>query len=289
MFPLGYYKPKTKYGFKVCKENDLNDCQLKYSDNERYIYQASDREYKKETERYELHGKTIYRTKAFVFKYKSVKLRLDEGLIKGENGNADSCKEGYRICGKFHVGQFPPYTILCFPWEYECPFYNIKGTQTPLSGSPYTGYVRMDEYHVLNFARYTENDYILGIFSGFFYNPMVQKENVAKLPFEFFSTITPTRQETVFSMEPFDLRDIFKENNIYSHYLDFYLKDSPIDTNNTFRFSLMVRFQNIWDLEKKCNVKKEPREEYVFHNYDGECLTMIEQFRCKSKQYRKII
>ena len=108
ILPLGYYKPKTKYEFKVCNKNDENDCQLRYSDDENYIVQASDRVYNQVKERYELHGKSINRLKAFVFKYKSVKLRLDEGLIKGENGAADSCKEGYKICGKFHAGQFPP-------------------------------------------------------------------------------------------------------------------------------------------------------------------------------------
>ena len=109
----------------------------------------------------------------------------------------------------------------------------------------------MDEYHYLNFQRYTENDYILGIFNGFFYNSVAQKDNINKLPFEFSFNITTTRYENVFSMEPFDLRSIFKENNIYCHYLDFYLKDAKIDTNDTFRFYLNAGFNNIWALEKK--------------------------------------
>ena len=139
----------------------------------------------------------------------------------------------------------------------------------------------MDEYHYLNFQRYTENDYILGIFNGFFYNSVAQKDNINKLPFEFSFNITTTRYENVFSMEPFDLRSIFKENNIYCHYLDFYLKDSKIDTNDTFRFYLNAGFNNIWALEKKCNVKKEPKEEYAFDNYDNDCITMIEHIEPK--------
>ena len=274
VFRLGYYEPRNKYEFVVCKENDLNDCQLRYSDNESYTVLASDRDYKKVTERNELHGRSIYRTHSFIFKYKSVKLKLDEGLIKGENGEPDSCKEGYRICGKFHKNQFPPYTILCFPWEYDCPFKNIKGAVGKLS--QFTEQKEMEKSQILNFARYTEEDFIQGIFAGFMYYPMYQKENLNKMPFSFTNN-TASRYESVFgSSGTIDIRELFKENNIYSHYLDFYLKDMKIDSNMTYRLSLSAKFMNIWNFEKKCYLKKEQREEYLFDNYDDDCLTMIE-------------
>ena len=53
---------------------------LRYSNETTYTPKASDREYKKVTDRYEMHGKTLYRTHSYVFKYESVKLKLDEGF-----------------------------------------------------------------------------------------------------------------------------------------------------------------------------------------------------------------
>lgn len=38
------------------KEDDSNDCQLKYSDNETYTVKKSDRKYKNVPKRKELHG-----------------------------------------------------------------------------------------------------------------------------------------------------------------------------------------------------------------------------------------
>ena len=62
------------------KENDSNDCQLKYSDKETYTVKKSDRKYKNVTKRKELHGWSSYRTNSYIFKYKSVKFRINEGL-----------------------------------------------------------------------------------------------------------------------------------------------------------------------------------------------------------------
>ena len=82
---LGYYQPRTKYEFLLCKEDDENDCHLRYSDDEEYVYdQYGDKEYKVVKNRVELHGRSIYRMHSYVFKYESVKLVLDKGFIKGE-------------------------------------------------------------------------------------------------------------------------------------------------------------------------------------------------------------
>ena len=51
------------------KEDNSNDCQLKYSDNETYIVKKSDRKYKNVTKRKELHGWSSYRTNSYIFKY----------------------------------------------------------------------------------------------------------------------------------------------------------------------------------------------------------------------------
>ena len=51
------------------KEDDPNDCQLKYSDNEIYTVKKSDGKYKNVTEIIELHGRSIYRTHSYIFKY----------------------------------------------------------------------------------------------------------------------------------------------------------------------------------------------------------------------------
>ena len=51
------------------KEDDSNDCQLKYSDNETYTVKKCVRKYKNVTKRIELHGKSIYRTHSYIFKY----------------------------------------------------------------------------------------------------------------------------------------------------------------------------------------------------------------------------
>ena len=51
------------------KGDDSNDCQLKYSDNETYTVKKSDRKYKNVTKRIELHGRSIYRTHSYIFKY----------------------------------------------------------------------------------------------------------------------------------------------------------------------------------------------------------------------------
>ena len=56
------------------KEDDPNDCQLRYSDNETYIVKKSGRDYKNITKRIELHGISIYRTHSYIFKYESVNL-----------------------------------------------------------------------------------------------------------------------------------------------------------------------------------------------------------------------
>ena len=72
------------------KEDDPNDWQLKYSDNETYTVKKSDRKYKNVTKRIELHGRSIYRTHSYIFKYESVKLRLNEGLSEDRT----SCIDG---------------------------------------------------------------------------------------------------------------------------------------------------------------------------------------------------
>ena len=268
ILPLGYYQPRYKYGYKLCKEDDSNDCVLKYSDNESYTISKSDGDYKIVSEKYELHGKSLYRMNSYVFKYKSVKLRLNEGL--NEDGN--SCKEGYKICGKFNY-QFKPYTILCFPEEYECPYKNIKGSKTILS-SQFTNYIKIDDGQYLNYARFTEDDYILVVFTGFMFTPLANRDNLDLLPFS-FTNRTASRYESVFN-DLIDMRELFKENNIYSYYLDFHLKNTKLNSNGSYNLYLNTRFQNIWDIEKKCNVKKEPREEYEWDLYDDDCITMIE-------------
>ena len=40
----------------------------------------------------------------YILEYKSVKLEIDEGLIKGDNRIDEACKDGYRSCGKFNKG-----------------------------------------------------------------------------------------------------------------------------------------------------------------------------------------
>ena len=274
LLPLGYYQPKTKYEFKVCKENDLNDCVLRYSNETTYTPKASDREYKKVTDRYEMHGKTLYRTHSYVFKYKSVKLQLGEGLTKDANGNF-VCKEDYRSCGKFSLSPLnSKYPMLCIHWNYDCPYKDIKAGTYKLNG--YSEHIQLENEDFLCFNRYTEKDAIGAIFTGFMYVPMTQQGNLANLPFDFTPTTSSTR-ESVFSSDLIDLRELLKENNIYSHYLDFYLKDIGIDTNSTFRLYFQVRFQNIYkDLDRKCYNKKEAKEEYIYNNYDNDCLTMIE-------------
>ena len=164
--------------------------------------------------------------------------------------------------------------MLCFPWKYDCPYKDIKGGTFKLSG--YSEYIQLENKDFLCFNRYTEKDSIVAIFTGFMYVPMSQQGNLANLPFDFTPT-TSSKRESVFSSDLIDLRELLKENNIYSHYLDFYLKDIGIDTNSTFRLYFQVRFQNIYtDLERKCYNKKEVREEYVYDDYDNDCLTMIE-------------
>ena len=273
LLPLGYYQPKAKYEFKVCKESNLNDCVLRYSNETTYTPIPSDRQYKKTTDRYEMHGKTLYRTNSYVFKYESVKLKLDEGLTKDSNGNF-VCKDGYRSCGKFLLAPLKAkYSMLCFPWDYDCPYKDIKGGSYELNS--YSEHVQLEKEQFLCFERYKETDAIDSVFTGFMYVPHSQQGNLANLPFNFTPT-TQSKRNTIFTMDLIDLRELLKENNIYSHYLDFYLKDIGIDTNNTFRLYFNVRFQRIYDLEKKCYNKKETKEEYVFDNYDNDCLTMIE-------------
>ena len=277
---LGYYQPRTKYEFKVCKEDNLDDCQLRYSDNENYTIKASDRDYKKVVERYEMHGRSINRTHSYIFKYKSVKLKLDEGLIKGENGTEDTCKEGYRSCGKFNKGFFEPYRILCFPEEYDCPYNRIKvsGAQDgKLSG--YEEQIVLEKEQTLNLKRFTKDDFITSIFTGFYFHPFYQKENLNNLPFTF--TNLANNSESIFT-KTIDLRELLKENNIYSHFLDFYFNNVGIDRNNTFLFMLSARFEIIGNLERKCGVKEDPKEEYLFDNYDNDCLSMIEHIRPKN-------
>ena len=273
LLPLGYYQPKAKYEFKVCKESNLNDCVLRYSNETTYTPIPSDRDYKKTTGTYEMHGKTLYRTNSYVFKYESYKLKLDEGLTKDSNGNF-ACKEGYRSCGKFLLAPLKAkYSMLCFPWAYDCPYKDIKGGSYELNS--YSEHVQLEKEQFLCFERYKETDAIDSVFTGFMYVPHSQQGNLANLPFNFTPT-TQSKRNTIFTMDLIDLRELLKENNIYSHYLDFYLKDIGIDTNNTFRLYFNVRFQRIYDLEKKCYNKKEAKEEYVFDNYDNDCLTMIE-------------
>ena len=277
---LGYYQPRTKYEFKVCKEDNPDDCQLRYSDNETYTVKASDRDYKKVVERYEMHGRSINRTHSYIFKYKSVKLKLDEGLIRGENGAADTCKEDYRSCGKFNTGHFGNYKILCFPWAYDCPYKSIK-----VSGSQdgkladYPEQIVLEEFQTLNLRRFTENDIITSLFTGFYFHPFYQKENLDNLPFT-FTTLSNTTY--LIFKETIDLRELLKENNIYSHFLDIYFKNVGIDKNNTFLFTLSARFTPVRNIERKCGVKEEPKEEYLFDNYDNDCLSMIEHIRPKN-------
>ena len=273
VFRLGYYQPKTKYEFTVCKEDDPNDCQLRYSDNETYTVKRADRDYKKVTGRSELHGRSIYRTHSYIFKYDSVKLRLTEGL--SEDGN--SCIEGYRICGKFNSLQVPKLKIkiLCFPEDYDCPFKDIKGSTVPLS-TPYTDHIQLEDNIYLNYYRYTENDFMLEFFSGFMYIPMSDRENIEKLPFSFTNSSSSKYNSVFGASGQIDMRELFKENNIYSHFLDFYLKGITINSNFSYYLSLNTKFVLIENLERKCNVKEEPREEYVFDDYDGDCLSMIE-------------
>ena len=277
---LGYYQPRTKYEFKVCKEDNPDDCQLRYSDNETYTVKASDRDYKKVVERYEMHGRSINRTHSYIFKYKSVKLKLDEGLIRGENGAADTCKEDYRSCGKFNTGYFGNYKILCFPWAYDCPYKSIK-----VSGSQdgkladYPEQIVLEESQTLNLRRFTENDIISSLFTGFYFHPFYQKENLDNLPFTF--TTLSNNSDSIFT-KTIDLRELLKENNIYSHFLDFYFKNVGIDKNNTFLFTLSARFTPVRNIERKCGVKEEPKEEYLFDNYDNDCLSMIEHIHPKN-------
>ena len=273
VFRLGYYQPKTKYEFTVCKEDDPNDCQLRYSDNETYTVKRADRDYKKVTGRSELHGRSIYRTHSYIFKYDSVKLKLTEGL--SEDGT--SCIEGYRICGKFNSLQVPKLKIkiLCFPEDYDCPFKDIKGSTVPLS-TPYTDHIQLEDNIYLNYYRYTENDFMLEFFSGFMYIPMSDRENIEKLPFSFTNSSSSKYNSVFGASGQIDMRELFKENNIYSHFLDFYLKGITINSNFSYYLSLNTKFVLIENLERKCNVKEEPREEYVFDDYDGDCLSMIE-------------
>ena len=71
------------------KEDDSNDCQLKYSDNETYTVKKSDSYYKNIAERIEVHGRSIYRAHSYLFKYESVKLRLNEGLSEDRTACID--------------------------------------------------------------------------------------------------------------------------------------------------------------------------------------------------------
>ena len=71
------------------KEDDPNDCQLKYSDNEIYTVKKSHSDYKNLTEIIELYGRSIYRTHSYIFKYESVKLRLNEGLSEDRTAYID--------------------------------------------------------------------------------------------------------------------------------------------------------------------------------------------------------
>ena len=71
------------------KGDDPNDWQLKYSDNEIYTVKKSDGKYKNVTEIIELHGRSIYRTHSYIFKYESVKLRLNEGLSEDRTAYID--------------------------------------------------------------------------------------------------------------------------------------------------------------------------------------------------------
>ena len=99
------------------------------------------------------------------------------------------------------------------------------------------------------------------------------------MPFTF--TELAINKESIFS-KTIDLRELLKENNIYSHFLDFYFNNVKIDSNNTFLFSLSAKYENIWSVEKKCGVKEEPREEYLYDNYDNDCLSMIEHINPKN-------
>ena len=269
---LGYYQPRTKYEFLLCKEDDENDCHLRYSNDEEYVYdQYGDKEYKVVKNRVELHGRSIYRMHSYVFKYESVKLVLDEGFIKGENGQPDSCKDGYKICGKIHNNYVGQLTLLCFPKGADCPIKDIKGTGVASSAMP--NHIDLGDGSILNFVRYTDQDYILEVFTGFYFSSNTQKDNVNNLPFEFAGKVG-SRGNTIFTNDQIDLRELFKENNIYSHFLDFYLKDIPMNKNTTYMFQCSTKFDMIKDVVKKCK-SKEVKEEYEFDNYDDDCLPML--------------
>ena len=168
---------------------------LRYSNETTYTPKASDREYKKVTDRYEMHGKTLYRTHSYVFKYKSVKLALGEGLEEVSSGNF-VCKDGYRSCGKFNLSPLKSkYPMLCMHYDYDCPYKEIKGGTSKLSG--YSEYIQLEKKNFLCFNRYTESDTIGAIFTGFMYVPKSQQENLANLPFDFTPT-TSSERESVF-------------------------------------------------------------------------------------------
>jgi hypothetical protein len=164
--------------------------------------------------------------------------------------------------------------ILCFPEDYDCPFKDIKGSAVPLS-TPYTDHILLEDNNYLNYYRYTENDYMLSVFTGFMYIPMSDRDNIEKLPF-IFTNSSSSHYNSIFASGLIDMRELFKENNIYSHFLDFYLKDVPINSNFSYYLNLNAKFELIKNLERKCNVKQEPREEYEYDDYDGDCLSMIE-------------
>ena len=65
-------------------------------------------------------------------------------------------------------------------------------------------------------------------------------------------------------------------NNIYSYYLDHYLKNVALDSSGQHRLYFNAKFENIAGLEKKCKLKQEQREEYEWDLYDDDCITMIE-------------
>ena len=105
-----------------------------------------------------MHGKTLYRTHSYVFKYKSVKLQLGEGLTKDANGNF-VCKEDYRSCGKFSLSPLnSKYPMLCIHWNYDCPYKDIKAGTYKLNG--YSEHIQLENEDFLCFNRYTEKDAI---------------------------------------------------------------------------------------------------------------------------------
>ena len=209
-----------------------------------------------------------------------MKVKIDEGLIKGDNRTDETCKEGYRSCGKFNKGQFGDYKILCFPWAYDCPYKRIKVSAAKEGKlADYPEQIVLENEQTLYLRRYSAEDIITTIFTGFFFHPFYQKENLDNLPFIF--TELANNKESIFS-KTIDLRELLKENNIYSHFLDFYFNNVKIDSNNTFLFSLSAKYENIWSVGKKCGVKEEPREEYLYDNYDNDCLSMIEYINPKN-------